>query len=347
MIEQLMRHTGEWLAATGPDADIVITSRVRLARNLAGYLFTNQAERASMMEVRKKILTEAQEIKTMGRALFFDIPKVAEMEKNILVERHLISHNLLQMEAAGALVNPDEVISIMMNEEDHLRVTALVSGLQLHKAYDMVTAIDDYLGERLEFAFNSEWGYLTACPTNTGTGLRASVLVHLPALILTRRINKILKAVSKLNLAVRGYYGEGTDSIGDFFQISNQVTLGVEEEEILKTIANVTNRIVQNELEARRQLFAESKPRLEDRIWRAYGLLQTARLLTAEETMEILSAVRLGINMGIIKDIDMSVLNEIFQATQPAHLEYYGGWEYQKANRDYLRAKLIREKLTN
>lgn len=346
MIEKLIRGTGEWLAASGPESDIVLTTRVRLARNLAAFPFTSRATLDQMEAVREQVLAAAKDTRALGGAIFFDLPLVPDLEKQILIERHLVSHNLVAAPAGGALIKPDEVLSVMINEEDHLRITAFTSGLQLRQAWEAVNEVDDLLDARLPFAFDPEWGYLTACPTNTGTGMRASVLVHLPGLVLAKRMNTILKGVSQLGLSARGYYGEGTDSIGGFYQFSNQVTLGKSESDILAEIEQVTHRIIQNETTARRQLYAEDKARLEDQVWRAYGTLKSARVLSAEEAMDILSDVRLGINMGIVPEVDMHVLNEIFLNAQPAHLQYYGGQDYTPEQQDFLRAKYIRERLT-
>ncbi|HNW91572.1 MAG TPA: protein arginine kinase [bacterium] len=345
MIEQLMRGSGEWLAAQGPESDIVLTSRVRLARNLADQPFASRADEATAQATREHILAAARDTTQLAGALYFDLPHTPESEQQLLVERHLISHNLLTATAGGALVKPGEAASVMINEEDHLRITAFASGLQLARTLEAVNEIDDALDQRLTFAFRDDWGYLTACPTNVGTGLRASVLVHLPGLILSKRINTAIKGISHLGLTVRGYYGEGTDSIGDFFQISNQVTMGNSESDLIATITEVTQRIIKNELTARRQLYVRQRLKLENRVWRALGQLRSARLLPAEEAMELLSALRLGISMGIIPDIDVHLLNEVFLLIQPAHVQYYGGSEASGEQQAWLRARLVREKL--
>lgn len=344
MIEQLLRGSGEWLAAQGPEADIVITSRVRLARNLDGQPFTNRAGEDAAAATRNTILAAARDSEALSSALYCDLPAAPELEKQLLVERHLISHNLLTATAGGVLVKPDEAVSVMINEEDHLRITAFASGLQLVRAHETVNAVDDALDQRLTFAFRDDWGYLTACPTNTGTGMRASVLVHLPGLIIAKSINPAIKGISQLGLTVRGYYGEGTDTIGDFFQISNKVTLGSNEAEIIAQITEVTNRIIENEQAARRKLYARNRAKLEDRVWRALGQLRAARLLSAEEAMSLLSSLRLGISMGIIPDIDVHRLNEVFLLIQPAHLQYLGG-EHGAEQQAWQRARLVREKL--
>ncbi len=345
MIEHLLRGTGEWLSARGPDSDIVITSRVRLARNLTDWNFTSRATDEQSAAVRDTVLSAARDCPLLASALYFDLPQAPVLEQQLLVERHLISHNLLTLPNSGALIRPGEAASVMINEEDHLRITAFASGLQLEGAYDTVSTVERALDARLDFAFHPDWGYLTACPTNAGTGMRASVLVHLPGLIMTKRINTMLKDITGFGLAIRGYYGEGTESIGNFFQLSNQKALGQTESEMLTDIRHTMRWLLEREQAARRAVYARRRHWLEDRVWRAYGLLTAARLLKADEAMEVLSDVRLGVSMGIITALDIHLLNEIFLHIQPAHLQYYGGSEYADDRQDYLRARLVREKL--
>jgi protein arginine kinase len=243
------------------------------------------------------------------------------------------------------LFNKTEMLAVMVNEEDHLRIQAIRAGFQVHEAYKDIQWIDDRLDKDLEFAFSDRFGYLTACPTNVGTGMRASVMLHLPALVFTKQIDKVFASVTKINLAVRGFYGEGTQASGDFYQISNQVTLGISEDGILELLTRVVPKIVDYEREVRQHLMDKDRLRLEDRIWRAYGVLQAARSISSDETMDLLSAVRLGINVGLLTDVDISTVNELFILTQPAHLQRLEKRDLTPGERDATRAQFIRRHL--
>jgi protein arginine kinase len=234
----------------------------------------------------------------------------------------------------------------MINEEDHLRIQVIESGLNLTDVWKVIDKIDTEFSEKLEYAFSPEWGYLTACPTNTGTGMRASVMLHLPALVITKQINKVLHAIIKVGLAARGFYGEGTEATGNFFQISNQVTLGHSEDEIIDNLERIIKQVIEHESNARKALMSQKMEALNDRIWRSLGMLKSAHIMTSQEAIEHLSSVRLGVDMGIIKDIDRTRLNELFLTIQPAHLQKLEGKVLTSSQRDARRASLIREKLT-
>jgi protein arginine kinase len=234
------------------------------------------------------------------------------------------------------------MVSIMVNEEDHLRLQSLQSGLQILEAWRLIDKIDTELEKKLEYAFSREWGYLTACPTNTGTGMRASVMVHLAALIMSKRINRVMKSVSQLGFTVRGLYGEGTEVVGGFFQISNSLTLGYSEEILINNLERVIIQVVEQEQKARANLLNKKQAQIEDMIWRAYGILKNARLISSRETLELLSALRLGIHLGIVKDISLKTLNELLIFTQPAHLQKITGGEQKPGERDFKRAEFIR-----
>lgn len=346
-LSDLIHSSGEWLRGTGPDNEIVISSRVRLARNLAQFPFLsrmNDEQRAKAEKLLRGVLVEGNLVPSH---MYFDLYDARPVERKLLVERHLISRELEDATGRrGVVVSERENISIMVLEEDHLRIQVLQSGLNLRDAWAMAQEIDDALGEQLTYAFDKELGFLTACPTNLGTGLRVSVMLHLPALVITGQIEKVFHAVSKINLAVRGLYGEGTEAHGHFYQISNQVTLGKPEETIIGNVEAVVPQIVKFERNARRALLKKNRRRLEDRVWRAYGMLKHARMVTSEETMTLLSSLRLGVHMGLIERVPMDTVNELFIQTQPAHLQIINGADLEPSERNQRRADYVRQRLT-
>ncbi len=345
-IDELSHQVGEWLKGSGPEPDIVISSRVRLARNVIQFPFVSRAtpeQRQQLTTIIRQAVTATRVVPDM---LFLNLGRATPMDCEFLVERHLISRELAEGEGSRALVaSRSETVSIMINEEDHLRLQVLRSGLDPGRAWSDVDEIDDKLEKRLDFAFSPRLGYLTACPTNVGTGLRASVMLHLPALVLTREIEKVFRAVSKINLAVRGLYGEGTQASGDFYQISNQATLGKSEREIMSSIESVVPQIARYERRARQALLRDNHVKLEDRIWRAHGVLRSARAISSQETMRLLSAVRLGVNLEVIRDLEIAQVNHLFITTQPAHLQKLKGRELSPEERDIVRAAYIRRVL--
>ncbi len=347
-INDLVKASGEWMNGSGPSSDIVISSRVRLARNLANCKFPLSANIEEKAEILKIISSAIERINTDKNLSIISLNDITPLERKFLVERHLISKE--QEEESGqraVAISKNESIAIMINEEDHLRLQSLQSGLQLDTTFAMLNTVDDKLSELLQFAYDDELGYLTACPTNVGTGLRASVMLHLPALAITRHLDKAFRAISKLNLAVRGLYGEGTEAHGDFYQISNQITIGRSEEDILGDLRVVIDQIVAYEKSARTNLLEKELIKIEDKIWRSLGILQNARIISSEEVMRHLSAVRLGLQIGMVKGINLTELNEIFIFSQPAHLQIMQGHELDAEHRDILRAKFVREKLKN
>lgn len=338
-----------WMSGKGQDGDIVLSTRIRLARNLAGIPFPNRATAAQLTSVAEQVrkslndLTQADDHSYM----FIEMEKLSPLERNILVEKHIISPNHIQDPVNRALiVRDDAAVSIMVNEEDHLRIQCLMSGLDLAGAAVVADKIDDALERRMDVAFKEELGYLTACPTNLGTGLRASIMAHLPALVITRQINRIVDAVTQLGLAVRGLYGEGSEAYGNIFQISNQLTLGKSEQEIIDNLQSVVQQIVSHERAARNILASESQEGLADRVWRAYGVLSYARSLSGREALTMLSEVRLGIDMKMIEDVPAAVFNELLVMTRPNFLQKLAGSiELDAGARDRLRAQIIRDKL--
>jgi len=346
-LSDLQSRAGEWLKGTGPESDIVISSRIRLARNLVGYSFTSRLEEEKRKEVAELLRFSVAGDGVAGGLTYFDLEAIDEVDRLFLVERHLISKEHAEGHGPrGVAVHPDETVSIMVNEEDHLRIQALRSGFQLGETWHAIDGIDDAIDRKVDYAHSNRLGYLTACPTNVGTGLRASVMLHLPALTLTKQIEKVIRAVTKMNLAVRGLFGEGTQFLGNFYQVSNQATLGKSEEEILDNISSTVPQIIRYERQARTALAEQSRERLEDRVWRAFGTLETARVITSNEAIDLLSQLRLGINLGLVEEVAIGTVNELFVLTLPAHLQKLEGQALEPAERDVVRARFIRQRLT-
>ena len=345
-IDDFLKKSGEWLKSAGPESDIVISSRIRLARNLSGFRFLTRSTKEEKEKIVDLITDKIQKAKIDRDLHIINLEKLPGLDRLVLFERHLISKDLAEGEGPRAVaISGNEDISMMMNEEDHLRMQVLKSGFQLIEAWKEIDALDSTLAELLPFAFDAQLGYLTACPTNVGTGLRASVMLHLPALVMTKQIEKVINMVNKINLAVRGLYGEGTQASGDFYQISNQITLSRSELEIIADLKAVVPNVLNYERRARDVLLDENKDALEDRVWRSYGMLKSARLISSEETMNLLSGLRLGINMKIIKDVRIDKVNELFVFTQPAHLQKMENKRLDAKKRDAARARFIREHL--
>lgn len=345
-MRDLARAPGEWLKGTGPESDVVISSRIRLARNLVQFPFLSQATPQQTQRVLDIVGETLANVPMTSKLSLVDLSKADEVDRSLLVERHLISRELADGDwPRGVAFSDTETMSVMINEEDHLRTQVLHSGLELSDTWHQIDQLDDALEQKLDFAFSAQLGYLTACPTNVGTGIRVSVMLHLPALVITREIEKVFQAVAKVNLAVRGLYGEGTQASGDFYQVSNQRTLGKSEEQIISNIESVVPRVVEYEKIARNKLLAENRPTLEDRVWRAYGQLKTARTISSEETMHLLSAVRMGVNIGLITDLSMNAINQLFIHTQPAHLQELRGEVLDPDERNVERAEYIRSRL--
>ena len=342
-ISDLADNTGEWLRGTGPESDIVISSRIRLARNMARFPFLSRANVKQKKELEETIRDKIKDADISQDLCYLNLADITPVDRLFLVERHLISREHAGGEGErGVAFGKSETVSLMVNEEDHLRIQVIRSGFELKEAWKTIDDIDNKLEKKLNYAYSSRFGYLTACPTNVGTGMRASVMLHLPALGMTHHIEKVFTAVMKLGLVVRGLYGEGTQVSGDLYQISNQFTLGKSEIEIIES---VIPRITSYERMARKALVSESREQLEDRVWRSYGMLRVARLLSSEEIMHLLSQVRMGVNLGIIKDIEMKTLNELFILTLPGHLQKLEGRELNSTQRNVIRASYVRKRL--
>lgn len=336
-----------WMKADSPAGDIVVSSRVRVARNLNGFSFPHLLEQEKAEQVTHGIQAALGNSKLKAELELSRLAELSPVERQILVEKHLISPDLLHdHEKKAVALRDDEVISVMVNEEDHLRIQCLLPGLQLEKAWELVNRVDDGLENTLEYAFSEKYGYLTACPTNAGTGMRASVMLHLPGLVLINQIRAVISAISKLGFTVRGLYGEGTEAHGNLFQISNQVTMGHSEEEIISSLNSVTGQLLAQEREARKMLIRERREQLEDRVGRSYGILKFCHVISSEETMRCLSDVRLGVDLNLINGVNPDQLTELIVKTQPAYLLKQHGGDLPPAQRDVLRAEIIRKEFS-
>lgn len=339
-----------WMEADkGPESDIVISSRIRLARNLSRMPFPHLLDDETGSEVLATIKDAWQKSKQMSNYDLLTFNELPFLDREILVEKHLISpeHAKSNQAYKGLLVNDDGSLAIMINEEDHLRIQCLLPGLQVEECYKKAIELDDFLEEHLDYAFDEKIGYLTSCPTNVGTGMRASVMLHLPALSITGQTMQIFQNVGHLGMTVRGIYGENSEMLGNFFQLSNQVTLGQTEADIISNLGSLVSQIVNEERLMREKLAKETKYQLEDRIGRSYGILTNAKIMNSSEALKLLSDVRLGVDMGIVNDINKFVLNQLVVALRPAHLQKKTGQELEALDRDIVRAGVIREKIIN
>ncbi len=345
-LDDLLKGKTEWLKGEGPRSEIAISTRVRIARNIEGHSYFSHADDEQREKTLKKITAAIKKTGYLKKALIMKMKDVSELDRQFLVERHLMSQEHMRDVAhKGLVIEQKEIVSAMLNEEDHIRLQVLQSGFNIMEAWRIVDDIDTDLAHYLKFDYSNKFGYLTSCPTNTGTGLRASVMLHLSALVMTGQIENVYEAISKLGLTMRGFYGEGTEALGDFFQISNQVCLGHSEMDILDNLERVINKIISREESTREMLLKERKEELTDRVFRSHGTLKSARIITSSETIKLLSAVRLGTALGLLKDLDTNMINEVLLTTQPAHLQKICGEEIGPYERDIKRSDLIREKL--
>jgi len=347
-LDSLAQHCGEWLRGTGPESDIVMSSRIRLARNLAEFPFPNRADDLVKSEIEAHLAERLSALPLRRKLNYFRVSDLNALDRQFLVERQLISHEHAESRGPrGVGISDEENISLMVNEEDHLRIQVVHSGFALDDCWQEINRVDDLMEQEVTYAFDQRLGYLTACPTNVGTGIRVSVMLHLPGLVLTKDIQKVFQALQKLRLAVRGLYGEGSQAMGDFYQISNQVTLGRSEEDLIKTICEVIPSILKYERKARESLLRDSREGLHDQISRAFGILSSAQTITSEETLHLLSSVRLGINLGLIDELEIPTINELLILTQPAHLQKVHKTPLESAERNVARATLLRQRLTS
>jgi protein arginine kinase len=347
----LANEGSDWIRGDGHEGEVVLSTRVRVARNLQGFTFPVRASADQRAEVLVRVRAAASASECLGDAHLWEIEDLDEGERNLLLERHLVSRELVGAEGlpaagGGALIlSTSEPIGLMVNEEDHLRMQALAAGFHLEETWRRIDRLDEEIGHLLPYAFHHEFGFLTSCPTNVGTGLRASVLIHLPGLVLTKEISKVLEGISQVGLTYRGLHGEGSEVVGNFFQISNQTTLGKSEEELIDHLARIAGKVIEYEKSARSVLLREAPAVLEDKVWRAYGILRTARSLSVEEMMNLLSGVRLGLSLKLLHSPRVETLNEILVLGQAAHLERAAGGRLDEGEADVCRATFVRDTL--
>jgi len=337
----------EWMQDSGPDSDVVVSSRIRLARNLDGFMFCNVADQIELMEISAMVerasigIAESNDSR-LRDAYIVDLEDIDDIDRAFLMERRLISHDLAEKYVARkVIIDEKEIISIMINEEDHIRLQAIGSGLQIKQLWEIINVIDNNLGRRLSYSFSPDLGFLTACPTNVGTGLRVSVMFHLPALSTTREGKRILNSVANMGCAIRGIYGEGSRTIGAFYQISNEATLGQSEEEILERMRSIAFQILSREREERQFLMGRDRTKLEDIVLRAYATLTNAKIISSSESLELLSWVSLGVSLGIISGIKQNDISRLLILTRPAHLQKFEGERIDSRTRDIDRAEVI------
>ena len=340
----IVKGTGEWMKGSGPESQIVMSSRVRLARNLEGVPFSHRATPERQGDVVESVGRALKGVKYLKGSLVLDLADVDALDKEFLVERHLMSPEMAASEGRrSVIIGEKEMVSLMVNEEDHLRLQIMEGGLQLADAWRLAERIDGEFETKLAFAYASDWGYLTACPTNIGTGLRASVMLHLPCLVLTKQIGKVLRGITQLGLVARGMHGEGTEPAGNLFQVSNQTSLGKSEEDIIDEIERMARHICDRERDARDSVMKSGRVGLEDRVWRAEGTLTSARIISSREALDLLSILRLGVDLGIVDNVGPEVFTELFVLIQPAHVQKLTGKPLKAAERDVMRSEIIRQ----
>jgi protein arginine kinase len=346
-IKELRDSTAKWIKGYGPKNHIVISSRIRLARNIKDIPFPVKANDKQLEIVLKKIEKILKDNKDFVNFKIIKIDKLSSIPRNFLIEKRLISISLASFNRlySAFIYNPEEIISIMINEEDHLRLQCMLPGFQLQKVWELINQYDNKIEEEVEYAFDELHGFLTCCPTNVGTGLRASVMLHLPALIILNRLNELLKSISNKGYAVRGFYGEGTDFQGNLFQISNQTTLGLSEMEIIEKLNNVVGNLINKEQEAREELMINAKKKIEDQVMRSYGILTNASIISTTEAVNLLSNIRFGIEMGILVKIGYDTINRLMTIIQPGYLQLIKGKNMNQLERGEARAELVKELL--
>lgn len=345
-LDDLAGSCGEWLRGSGPESDIVISSRIRLARNLAEFPFVRKCSLPDKKAIVKLVRSKIEETSLAESVAFIAVDALSDLDRQFLMERQVISRELSEGDGArGVMLDGSERFSVMVNEEDHLRIQVMQSGLDLTEAWQRINDLDNQIESVLTYAFHPPVGYLTACPTNLGTGLRVSVMVHLPALVITKQMDKVFRSFQKINVAVRGLFGEGSQFSGDFFQISNQVTLGRSESELIDQVTTVAPLLIAYERKAREFLLNENEHELQDDVSRALGILRTAKKISSEETMHHLSKVRMGVNLGIIQGVTIPTVNKLFIHTQPAHLQKIRGQKLNTTDRNIERADYLQQHL--
>ena len=344
--EELLRNPLSWLADSGPDDDIAISTRIRLARNFSETPFPIAGNQDALLQVRELAGQAILNSEALVDPMEFELHALSDTEKRLLLERRLISRDMLNPNPASVLLaDRDESLAVMINEEDHLRIQALSPGFQLESVWQRINQFDDVLASRIPYAFDPRLGFLTSCPSNLGTGMRASVMLHLPGLVMAGQIAAVKQALGKLGLAVRGFYGEGSENFGNLFQISNQSTLGESEPQILERISSIVKQIIIHEKQSRQVLLDQKQSFLLNQVGRAYGILRHGYMISSEEALNSLSALRLGVDMKMFSSVDIHTVNELFLNVQPSHLQIAEHKELSQEERDTARATLIRETL--
>lgn len=342
----LLKHPADWMTGKGADNAVVLTSRIRLARNLAGVPFPGWAKKSQRQEVLEALAPKVEAMSPMKDGFSKSLGELSSVQKQVMVERHLISReHAARGEGSGAVIERRQSIAVMINEEDHLRMQSIRPGLELLAAFEAINEFDDAMAEEVEYAFDPRLGYLTTCPTNLGTGMRASAMLHLPALVISDQIGQVLQAVGKIGLAVRGIFGEGTESLGNLFQISNQSTLGESEATILRRLERVIAQVAKHERNARAKLTEDDPDMVCDKIGRAYGVLRHAWLIDSKEALNHLSLLRFGGDLGVFPENTVALCDELLMDIQPAHLQLHSGKKLSPEERDAIRAEIIRSRL--
>ncbi len=338
----------KWYEQNVPDSDVVISSRVRLARNLENYLFSAKLEEENAIELVNEVkgLTTSLALAQSRKFYACNISTLTDIDKSAMVERHIVSPLLAEKkQTTGIILSEDETVSIMINEEDHLRIQAIVGGMNLEQAYEEANQIDDITNEKLQFAYDEKYGYLTSCPTNVGTGMRASCMVFLPALSAAGMLQKLLEEVGKYGVTIRGIYGEGTKSLGNIFQISNQKTMGNSEREIIENLKRIVQQVVKQERKRREYMLSVNSDELQDRVYRSYGILKYARQISSDDSMTLLSQLKFGFDTGLIKFDRPFNIHRLMMGVQPGSLQWSLGKIVGSATRDQSRAEYIRKEL--
>jgi len=343
---ELIETPGAWLDGDGSENEIVLSSRVRIARNLNGHRFTHNCDNAELGEILRKSLDAAQRTRAFAHSRYVSMGEISTLDRHFLAERHLVSREFLANSVSRGLVfAADENVSLMINEEDHLRIQGFASGFDIGTAYRRANDLDDEIAPDLDLAYHERLGFLTACPTNLGTGMRVSVLIHLPGLVHSKEIHKLLESLRKLHHSIRGFFGEGSEVMGNFFQLSNSAALGTPEDVMIKNLREMVVKVIAYEQRSREMLFRKAQRLLEDKVWRAYGLLRYARSVSTKEALSLISAVRLGVGAGLVTDVSIRTLNEMLVYIQPAHLQKRKGTPMDREERDVARALHIRDVL--
>jgi protein arginine kinase len=345
-VNELVRRPGAWLDGSGEESEIVLSSRTRIARNLHGHRFTHHCDAGELGEILRISLEAATHTPALQGGVTASMGEIPMLDRQILVERHLVSRDFASESAHRGLVfTHDEGLGLMVNEEDHLRIQGFASGFDLGTAFRRANDLDDQLAPELLLAFHERLGFLTACPTNLGTGMRVSVLIHLPGLVHSKEIHRLLESLRKLNHSARGLYGEGSEVMGNFFQLSNSAALGTPEDVMLKNLREMVVKVITYERRSREMLFRKARRLLEDKVWRAYGLLRYSRSVSTKEALSLISAVRMGVGAGLVTDVPVRTLNELLVYIQPAHLQKLKGAPMDPQERDVARAEYIRDAL--